>query len=351
MITLTFPSNLELDIVTQQYVIRREGMVGVGLMPFQDYFHERVQWDELDFEKGLTPPHAMDADPYVQKRPGSTLREYTGIPFKAAELIKESELLRSRQMGTLGNMINLDAIVTRRMTARIDKDYLTAEYLRWLALTGSMALNQNGVIVNETFPIQTFTSVVHWALPATSTPLHDFDAIKLLFRGTGASAQGARAFMNQTTANQLLENSNAADISGFRSQNFLSLTFSIEEANRIMGARGLPSLEVYDEGYYDANGTFQTFIPDATVIVVGKRPSGERIGELALVPSFHRTINGAPAPGFFSLLTINGQPNVGAGSVSVPQLGASGNPKLEITTGFYGGPLMFYPKSVVKMAV
>lgn len=347
-LVLGFPTNVELDMVTQEYVVQRDQLIGGSILPFQNVMTQRVQWDELDIEHGMTPPHSMDADPQVQKRPGSKTREYTPIPFKASEVIKESELLRSRELGTLAGVIRIDDEVARRSKARIDKDFIRAEWLRWNCLQGAIAINENGVKVDETFDVQTHDAS-DWGTHNTATPLKDFDDVGLKFRGTGASASGAVAYMNRTTANHLLENSNDADIQGFRSQNFLALTFSIEEANRILVGRSLPTMSVYDEGYFDANGDFQLFIPDDKVIVVGKRMPGERIGDFVLTPTLHRQTNGMPAPGFFSFITVNGQTN--PGSVVLSQLGSAGNPKIEITTGFYGGPRLIYPKSIVVMDV
>lgn len=351
MLVLTFPTNYELDIVTQEYMIQRERLLGQSILPFQEYFTQKVRWDEKDSERGMTAPHAMDSDPRVDKRPGSVTREYEPIPFKETDLIKESELLKARELGTLAGAISLDRLVMDTMKARTDKTFIRAEWLIWQTLLGGFTINENGVKVVETFAVQTYDPAVAWDAHATAKPLADFNATKLLFRGTGASAMGAMAFFNQKTANDLLENTNADDIRGFRNQNFRDLPFSIEEANSIFAARGLPNLKVYDEGYIDENGNFQLYIPDDKVIIVGKRPSGQRIGEFAMCPSLHRQRNGQPAPGFFSFIEVNGGPNAGAASVSTADLGAGKNPKIEITGGVYGGTLLFYPRSIIVMDV
>ena len=350
-IVLTFPSNVELDMLTQEYVINREQLLGQSIMPFQEHQTQRVRWDELDSVRGMTAVHNMDSDPRIGRRPGSRTREYEPIPFKETDVIKESELLRARELGTLGGVINIDALVVRTLRSRVDQTFLRAEYLRWQALCGALSINENGVRVNETFPIQTYTAVTQWSDHQNATPLRDFNAVSLLFRGTGASAAGATAYLNRKTLNDLLENTNESDIRGFRNQNYLDLTFSLDEVNRIMAARGLPNLVAYDEGYIDDDGNFRTFIPDNVVIVVGRRPNGERIGEFAMTPTLHRQVNGLPAPGFFTFIEVNGQVNQGVANIDLAQLGAGKNPKIEITGGVYGGPILFYPRSIVRMNV
>jgi Phage major capsid protein E len=344
-----FPTNVALDRLTQEYAVQREKLLGIQILPFQDEWVQIVQWDELDNESGITAPHALGADVKISQRPGSKLRQYTPAHFKEGELIKEDEMLMARQYATLGNVINLDDAVGRRLRARIDKDFLRAEQLAWGALGGSINVNENGVKVAETFPVQTYPIMTLWSNRSDSTPLKDFNGASLLFRGTGATGKGAKAYMNQTTANALLENTNDDDIHGFRSQNFLSLTFTVEEANKVLEGRGLPTIEVYDEGYYVSKDDFRTFLADGEVRIVGKRPAGQKVGDTALTPSLHRIVQGRQAPGFFSIIECNGQPSMG--TFSAASLGASSNPKIQITTGWYGGPRLYYPRSVIKMQV
>jgi|SRR5436853_2164537 len=163
MLIATFPTNYELDIVTQEYTIQRDAFTGQIILPFVDHHVQRVRWDEKDSERGMTSPHAMDADPKVDKRPGSKTREYEPIPFKQTDLIKESELLRARELGTLAGSISLDRLVADTMKARVDKTYIRAEWLRWKTLTGGFTINENGVKVTETFPVQTYNAAIAWS--------------------------------------------------------------------------------------------------------------------------------------------------------------------------------------------
>lgn len=346
-----FPTNRSLDRVVQEYFIDRSKFIGESILPFQDEWTQRVEWDELDNEAGMTPPHNMGADPQIDNRPGSKTKSYEPIPFKGTDLIKENELLRARQMGTLGGVVDLSSLIGRRVRAREDKSFLRAEWCRWRALRGALNIAENGVVVNETFPIQTYDSVVDWDQRGTATPLADFNAVKLMFDGTGAGAEGALGYINQKTLNWVLENANAADLQQFRGSNFRNVAFSLKDMNVILTDRGVPNLALYNEGYYDRNKVWRKFVEDGEVLVVGKRPADEKVGDFAMTPSLHREQNGIPAPGFFSILEVNGQSNAGMLEVSTSDLGASKNPKIEITGGVYGGPRIFFPRSVVRMTV
>ncbi|MGB8508410.1 MAG: major capsid protein, partial [Pyrinomonadaceae bacterium] len=338
-----FPTNVSLDEATQEYFIQRDQMIGDKIMPFREHLTQRVQWDELDSERGMTAPHNMKSDPRVDKRSGSRVREYTPIPFKETEPITEDELLQARQAATLGGVIDLHDLVGRRIKAREDKTFIRAEWCRWQTLRGTLDINENGVRVHETFPVQQYDVINDWDDREAATPLRDFNAVKLLFRGTGASAKGAIAYVNQTTLNWLLENANDNDLRGFRGQNFLSLAFSLTQLNTILQDRGLPTLELYDEGYIDEDGDWQNFIEDGEAIVIGKRPVGQVVGDFSMTPSLHRQKNGVPVGGFFTIIEVNGQSNRGMTEVSLADLGAGKNPNIEITGGVYGGTRLLYP--------
>ena len=349
MITYRFPTNVGLQEVIQDYVIQREKLLGIKLMPMVPRDTQVIEWDELDFEVGMTAPHNMNADPRIGERPGSKTHRYTPLYFKETDVLKESDMLMPRAMGTLGGVVDYSADIARIAKTRTDKNFLRLEWLIWQVFKGVLAFNENGVKVNETFPVQTEQASVDWDELETAKPVEDLTALALKYRGTGASIAGAEAYINQTTANWLLNNKNGDDLRGFQNPNFVALPYSIEEVNKIMTARGLPKIVVYDEGAYNANLDFEMFLADGEVIIVGKRPAGETVGDVLLTPSLHHAAmaaQGADARGFFSIIEVNGKPNPGV--MTLAELGAGKNPKVEVTGGFYGGPRLLYPKTIIN---
>jgi hypothetical protein len=344
------PTNVSMDETTQEYTIQREKMLGEEVLPFAEAQTQRVEWDELDVERGMTAPSNLKTDPKVDTRPGSKLRSYKPIPFKETDVVGEDELLEARAYGTLGGVVNLSEIVGRIMRARMDKTYVRAEWLRWETLQGGFTVDENGVYVHETFPIQTYDSLVDWDSRATATPLRDDNAVSLLFDGTGASADGAIAYCNQKTLNWRLENANPDDLGGKR-VSATDINISLKRMNEVAVERGLPIYKLYNEGYNPRAGDFTKFIHDGNVVVVGKRQTGQKVGDFLMTPSFHRIKNGQPAPGFFNILEINGRGNPGMVEVSAADLGAGKNPRIENTGGVYGGTRLKYPRSVVLMRV
>jgi hypothetical protein len=149
----------------------------------------------------------------------------------------------------------------------------------------------------------------------------------------------------------LLENTNANDIRSFHGENFSEASYDLFAVNKILARRGLPIIKVYDEGYNKkVNGvkTFKRFIPDGKSVVVGKRPMNQKVGAVAMTPSLHRVKNGQPAPGMFAFAEVNGQPNTGVAVIDVELLGSAANPRIKVTGGFYGGPLIRFGRSVIR---
>ena len=345
----TFPTNVTMETATQEYVIEHEKFIGEEIMPFTESMTQRVQWDELDNERGMTAPSNLKSDPKIDLRPGSKLREYKPIPFKETDVVTEDELLEARAYGTLGGVVSLHEIVGRVIRSRSDKTFIRCEWLRWQTLQGEFTINENGVYVHETFPVQTYDALVDWDDRANAVPLQDDNAVAMMFDGTGASPEGAIAYLNQKTLNWRLENTNPEDLAGYRTDN-TTLTFDLELMNKIAIRRGTPQYKLYNKGYHDREGVFTKFIDDGNVVVVGNRGS-QKVGDFNMTPSFHRIKNGLPAPGFFNVLEVNGKGNPGVVEVSAADLGTGRNPSIANTGGVYGGTRLKFPRSVIKMVV
>lgn len=348
-IIFRFPTNVSMEQATQEYVIQHEKFEGENILPLVEVMTQRVKWDERDVERGMTAPSNLKTDPRIDTRPGSVTREYTPIPFKETDVIGEDELLEARQLGTLGGVVDLHELVGGMIRSRADKTFIRMEWLRWQTLQGEFTVDENGVFVHETFPIQTYDAIVDWDDRANAVPLRDDNAVAMLFDGTGASPEGAIAYCNQKTLNWRLENANAEDLAGYRADN-TNLTFDVDLMNKIAVRRGTPQYKLYNQGYHDRAGIWRKFIEDGNVVVVGNR-GAQKVGDFASTPSFHRLKNGQPAPGMFNVLEVNGHGNPGVVEVSAADLGAGRNPNIANTGGIYGGTRLKFPRSVIKMVV
>ena len=161
----------------------------------------------------------------------------------------------------------------------------------------------------------------------------DFRTWKLLARGRGCSfGAGAKAFMNTTTVNNLLNNANATDLFGKRNNNQGTIS-GLPELNKILLDADLPQIVEYDKGYIATGGSYTTFIPDNKVVLICKRDDGHRIGAYKMT----RNANNANAkPGQYMKVTVDED--------DVPIV-------IRVHNGHNGGPAVEYPGSVVFASV
>ena len=77
--------------------------------------------------------------------------------------------------------------------------------------------NEQGILHTDTFPILTFTASPAWSTVATAIPVADLRTIRLNQRGRSTSfGRQAKLYVNQKKVNQLLSNTNAADLGGYK---------------------------------------------------------------------------------------------------------------------------------------
>jgi hypothetical protein len=346
MITYRFPTNVSIEEVVEEATPNTDGLLGAEWLPFVPVETQRVEWDEKDRLKGGgTAYHNMDADPKIGKRRGSKRHEFEPIPHKETDVINESDMLMPRAIGSFGDVIDLTKEIGEITADRMHQNKIRAEGERWQILKGHLVVHQDGVDVDETVPVQTYDVDVDWDELGTAKPLYDWVQITKKFGFTGASAIGAEAAMNSTTAGWLLLNQNEDDLKSFQNQNFLKLPYAVAEINKIFQAREQPVIRLYDEGYVDDLNNEVRYLADGDVVIKGKRLDGKLVGDYAMTPTMHKIKNGKMAGGMFSIIEVNGRPNPGA--ISIPEIGAGKNPKIEITGGFYGGPRLKYPRSII----
>jgi hypothetical protein len=271
-------------------------------------------------------------------------RRYQAEPGYYGEFmtLDELELTMRAQYADPARPINVDDMVMERQDQLLSRRLDRQEKVCWdLVILGVFSSVRNNIVMHsDRYTTQTYASVVAWSTVATATPIADFRAIQLLSRGRGADfGAAAEAWMNRTTFNNLLSNTNAADLGGRRGEFGASLT-SADGVNRVLAAEGLPQIVIYDEGYYaNDDGTgFTLWIPDGKVVIRGARPAGQTIGEFRMT----RNVNNPNfAPGVYQEVIDRGAP--GPGKV-IPRT-------IEVHDGFNGGPVLFYPGSIVVMSV
>lgn len=305
------------------------------MFPVTEDTDDVLRWEQEDNFRGLQQIRGVNGDPPKVARVGA--KGYLMEPgvYGEHESIDERELQKRRKLGTFGDQVDVSDLVLGIQNHLITREFARVRQILWTLLTsGTFSVStKDGVVAQtDTFPIQTYTAGTAWSTASTSTPLADLRAAKLLGRGHSvAFNQKARAFANQVTVNNMLANTNAADLGGRRGNMGATLN-SLVGDNTIYMENALPQVEVMDDGYYDDYGAFQQFIPNAKVVVVGVRPNGRPVGE------YRKTYNVNTNGGGSYMKVVDNMDR------DVPR-------EIVVHRGHNGGPVIMFPSAIIVMSV
>lgn len=338
MAAYSYPTTIELEQIAQQKMPRLiQDREPFKWFPIEEKDEYMLVWEQLDNFIGLQQVRGLNGEPPRVRPVG--LRQYTMQPGVYGEFIPidEAEMTTRRQTGTFGTAIDVQDLVLIRQDQLLSRRLDRIEQIIWLLITtGTFSVpGPNGAILHtDSFTLQTFTAVVPWATPLTSTPLQNFSSVQLLSRGYSVNfGAAAVAYMNRQTFNDLRSNANPVDLYGRRTKGFGTIN-NQEGINQLLTGDDLPTVVVYDEGYLDDNGIFQPFIPYGKVVVIGKRPAGQKIGAYRTVRNAN---NEAMKPGPYMRV-------IDKGEQLVPRT-------LEVHDGHNGGVVLYYGSAIVVMNV
>lgn len=333
-----FPDSIELREIAQVKMPRLEADRPIfAAMPTREVDDWVVSWEQLDNYMGLQQVRGIDGAPPKIKKTG--FKRYLVDPgvYGEFEQIDERELTRRRQIGNLSAPVDISDLVMQAQDKLLQRRLDRIEYIYWTLLTtGTFSVTgPNGSVLHtDAYTTQSFTASVSWATAATATPLNDFRQVKLKHRGISVRLDNAAvAYMNSTTANNMYNNTNNADLYGRRTQG-LGTFNSLDQINTLMTGDNLPRLQEYDEGYYDDGGTFHTFIPDNKVVVIGQRPAGQALGEWIYARNAN---NPGMGPGAYQRVIDRGED-------TVPR-------SIEVHDGMNAAVALYYPSAIVVMSV
>jgi len=356
MLNLVYPSAATMKEIDADLTVRsRANRLGFQLFPVEEETTFQVRWIQKDNYYGLMAMRGIDGAPPKVQRVGENSFVYEPGVYGENVVITERELLMRSVPNRPDIPIPVTDLVTEaqmQLTQRKD-DRVEANVFSLLS-TGTLSIplpGPNGVIAyKDAYTFQTITASVPWATAATATPLLNFQQAQQLQIGHGVDfGAAATAYMNQFTANLLLNNANASDFGGRRNQ-FGATINDLAAFNNYFAGQNLPKIQVYDQGYQPnpisgpittPSSQFIKFIPDHTVIIVGRRPGNTPVG------AFKQTLQAmqpgaAPSPGAYSFIKDYAR-GINA-PLEVP-------PKLEVHEGFNGGLVMYYQNSVIVMTV
>lgn len=333
-----YPTNAELQLIRQV----KEPVLLLGdpifrELPVVNVDAAILSWEQMDDFVGLQGVRGIGGQPGRVAATGG--KRFTVVPGYYGEFmtIDEVELTTRRPYGAFSGPVNIADLVAMRQDQLLNRRIDRWRYTGWTLLgtgTFSATTSDGQVVHTDTYSLQTFSAGTAWSTVATATPLANLRAIKLLGRGKGVSfGRQARLYLNQKTANDLLNNTNANDLGGKRVVAGNTLN-SLDDINRILASDDLPQIVVYDEGYYDDTGTFQLFIADGKGVLVGQRGPGQPVGDMAATRNAN---NPNMEPGPYTKVVDNGDR-------AVPRV-------IEVHDGANFAPRVYYPGSIVRLNV
>jgi hypothetical protein len=331
-----YPTAIELRQVAQELVPRlAANRAAFDIFPIQSVNTNILEWEQKDNFTGLQQVRGLNGMPSRVKMVSGKRFLYTPGVYGEFMIIDERQITERRPYGPFAGAIDISDLVREGQDKLLGRELDRQESTIWTLLaTGTFSVSDGtSVLHTDAYTTQTFSAGVPWATVATATPLADLRAVQLRSRGYSVNfGAQARAYMNRTTLNSMLSNTNQADLAGRRLAGLASIN-SLEQVNMLYAMDDLPSIVPYDLGYIDDTGTFQLFIPNNKVIVVGARTDGDPVGEYRLT----RNAN---------------NPDVGPGSYDKVVDDPNRVPRsVEVHRGHNGGVVIYHPAAVVVMTV
>lgn len=338
-VSYVYPSSAELRTVEQSLLPTLTADDPIfSILPIEESEDTRLIWEIEGDYTGLQQARGIDGRPAIVAEVGTS--RFSADPGVYGEFMRldEEDLLRRRQFGTWNQRIDVTDLIARLQIRLLDRRIARLKYIGWtLVTTGAFSVaGPNGVVLHrDQFTLQTYSAGVAWSTPATSTPLADFRAMKLKARGYSLSfGAQAVAYMNQTTFNNMIANTNAGDLAGKRTSG-LANVMSLAEANMVLAGEDLPQIQIYEGGYKADSGTWTQFLADGKVVVKGVRPGNRPLG------NYRMTLN------------INNNPPIGAPGPYTRVLEHMDEipATIDVHDGHNGGPVLYYPSGLIIASV
>lgn len=308
-----------------------------GVFPIVESDRVRLRWVQRDNYTGLQQIRGLNGQPKNVRMTGYKEYEYKPGYYGEFVTLDEAELTERRKASTWDEPASVDDLVGDAQTFLLQRRLDRIRYIIFTLITTGVFSVANGrgeVMHQDAFSLQTLTAGIAWSSTATAVPTTNIRAAQLLSRGQSVNfGTGAEIWMNQTTANNLLSNTNANDLFGRRVGGGDTVN-NLGDINKILSGNNLPEIVVYDRFYLDDSNQVQLFIPNNKAVLIGKRSNNAQLGEYRMT---RNRVN-------------NGKPGAYTQVVDTLQFGQIPG-AVHVHDGHNGGPVIEYPGAIVVMNV
>lgn len=336
MATFTYMSNASLTMIGMAYQANLNATDPIfQQFPIKNGETNVVTWKQKDYAKGRMQIRGLNGHaPRVSALGDNTYLMQPGYYGEHVPIDETAMTIRSANTD-FTKVINIDTLVMDANYQLEVRQGIAQRQVLWDLVTKGYfsVLDANGTISHAgSWNQKVLTSAVSYSNLAAATPFADLLSLPILARGYSVNlGSAAKVYGNQQTINNIVNNQNPLDfgkkfILGGASVN------SLADVNLILGNQGLPSLNVWDEGWYDDFNTFQLNIPNNTLVVFGKRLDNDPLG------SFTLTTGVGGGPSSYTKVIDKTGPN------DAPP------PSIQVHKGFNGGPELHYPNAIIRIA-
>lgn len=340
-----WPSTEAITRVVREWEPDPALFIGARLLPLNttDYNQSpnSLTWDILAQAQGMTHATVLDANPrLVRPRVLKTKTVRPGY-WREMKPVGEKTLINIRWVGPADRTRAASRIIIHEMQELDLRVETLMEYTRWQALQGQLVINDEGVMRTIDYDIPAANSIdvsagagEYWG-HVDADPIRDLQAALDLFDGT--DVEEVEVFYNRNVSKLLAQNAKVRDLV---KQSAPVLRLGTENVGALVSelVGGISSMTTYNRGYFsESDGAFQKFVPDDTVLLIGRGPSNEPLGEWASTPSLHNGGIDNATGGKFPMADYRGLEDT--------------PPHIDLVNGIFGAPVIFHPERIVKLKV
>jgi hypothetical protein len=299
-----------------------------------------VVWDVLEPAKGMTKTSAYGADPDIVEMRTSATKAAAPLIFRESVLIGEDRLINARKLGSqferAGEDLVVDAVygANQRIDARIEK-------LNFQALSGRIV--ENGItLVDYDFTAKQLPDVAsdpgyggyYWSDHEHATAISDIYKAVQAFRGTGY--KNVTMIAGQNVMNALAMNAQVKSLlAGSAFVNQIGTENLVSFLPQILPAR-VNEIISTDACYPDEETDEPVPFADPSLCYLIASAPGQQLGAFVSTPHLYSGIGADVEAGRFMKVNYHEQEDV---------------PKVTITSGIFGVPVLYRPDFVVCMKV
>lgn len=297
-----------------------------------------ISWDIIGAGGGMTYATTLGANPRMVKMTALKTKAMRTAYWKEFIRLDEEDLLNVRNVGTKFMQRAAEMLVMQAVNRLDNRLFTRMEWLIWQMFSGTLTLNENGVVRTINYEIpggNVVTASPLWSDTANAKPVIDLQTWSQKFGDLGTELE--KVMINTQTATYLAQNTSVQTLV----RNYSTvLQIGVNNVGRlIMELAGVPgTIEIYDKGYKNDSLTYTRFIPNGKAYLFAKNPGDQGpFAEFISTPSLYNGgISGATGGRF--VRTKDETDNMHKAHY-------------DIMMGIYGLPVMYHPEWVIVATV